>query len=395
MDAFFAAIEQRDDPSLRGRPVVVGGTTSRGVVAAASYEARPYGIRSAIPTAEARRLCPHAVFLRGDLARYRAESRRIFEIFRRYTPAIEPLSLDEAFLDLTGTGRLLGDPVEAAERLRAEVRRETRLTVSVGVAPVKMVAKIASDLAKPDGLRVVDPSAVRAFLEPLPVRRVWGIGPVAAERLERRGLSTVGDLARAPESLLREILGSFGIEMASLARGEDRREVEPDREPKSVGEENTFASDVTDRPTLERALRVHAEAVAQRLRRAGLLAGGVRVKAKLANRLGHGRFPLLTRSRRLATPTDDGPTLGHAACELLRKIPLHPVRLVGVAADRLAPATSGQLRLLPSSAEEERSRALNRALGELRERFGLGALVRGQPGPSRAGLSLGVKRGEE
>jgi DNA polymerase-4 len=396
MDAFFAAIEQRDDPALRGRPVVVGGTSSRGVVAAASYEARVYGVHSAMPTVEARSRCPHAVFLRGDLRRYRRESRRIFEIFRRYTPSVESLSLDEAFLDLTGTERLLGDPALVGEQLRRDVRNETGLTVSVGIAPVKMVAKIASDIAKPDGLRLVRLEEVRAFLEPLPVARIWGVGPVAQERLRRLGITTVGDLARTADSVLHRELGRFGEHIAYLARGEDVRDVEPHRPSRSIGEENTFGEDVTNTQVLERALRSHAEAVARRLRRAGLSAGGVRIKVKLARRLGGGRFPLVTRSRKLPHPTDDGATLGRVSRELLRLVHLRePVRLVGVTAERLSGTTTEQLTFLPPEPGEARHRALNRALDEVHERFGPRSLLRGVPEIERAGLSLGVKRGEE
>jgi DNA polymerase-4 len=396
MDAFFAAIEQRDDPSLGGRPVIVGGTSSRGVVAAASYEARVWGIHSAMPTVEARRRCPHAVYLSGDIRRYRAESRRIFAIFSRYTPAIEPISLDEAFLDLTGSERLLGDPAGVGERLRSEVREETGLTVSVGIAPVKMVAKIASDLAKPDGLRVVRADEVRAFLDPLPVGCTWGIGPVAERRLTGLGIRTVGDLARTSDSTLREVMGSLGEQVGRLARGEDVREVEPHRASHSIGEEHTFPRDVANRSVLEAALRTHAEAVARRLRREELLAGGVQIKVKLATRIEGSRFRLLTRSRRLAQPSDDGATLGRAARELLRTIPLHvPVRLVGVTAERLSPAVVEQLLLLPPDPEQTRSRSLNRAVDEIHRRFGPGALVRGSRDPQRAGLSLGVKRGDD
>jgi DNA polymerase-4 len=396
MDAFFAAIEQRDDPSLRGRPVVVGGTSMRGVVAAASYEARVYGIHSAMPSAEARKRCPDVVFLRGDLKRYRRESARIFEIFHRYTPAVEPISLDEAFLDLTGAERLLGDPVAVGERLRQEVRGETQLAVSVGIAPMKMVAKIASDLAKPDGLRRVRPEEVRSFLEPLPVGRIWGVGPVARGKLEALGIRTVRDLTRAPESVVRSAIGNFGTDIVRLARGEDSREVEPEREAKSIGEENTFPEDVTERKRIDAALRSHAEAVARRLRRAGLRASGVQIKAKLARRLGGGKFRLLTRSRKLARPTDDAATLTRVSCELFDKVPPgEAIRLVGVAAERLTTNEQEQLSLLPSDPVEEKQRALDRVLDSVRERFGSDAVVRGTAGPERAGLSLGVKRGEE
>ena len=197
MDAFYASVEQRDRPELRGRPVIVGGTGGRGVVSAASYEARKFGVHSAMPTAQARKLCPDGVYLRGDMRRYARESRRIFEVFRRFTPLVEGLSLDEAFLDVTGTERLFGSPVEVGHRLRAVVREETQLAVSVGIAPVKMVAKIASDLAKPDGLLEVRPGEVREFLAPLPVGRIWGVGPVARRRLEALGVTSVGDLMQA------------------------------------------------------------------------------------------------------------------------------------------------------------------------------------------------------
>ena len=299
MDAFYAAVEQRDDPSLRGRPVVVGGVTPRGVVTAASYEARAYGIHSAMPSAQARKLCPHAVFVPGRMAVYQRESRRIFAVFARFTPAVEGISLDEAFLDLTGTERLFGDPARTAERLRQAVRAETGLAVSVGMAPVKLVAKIASDLAKPDGLLVVPPGQVAAFLEPLPVGRIWGVGPVAQARLERAGIATIGELARRGDAELKELLGSFGPAAARLARGEDEREVEPYREAKSYSEENTFARDVAELAVMQRAIRAHADAVARRLRHDGVRARGVRLKLKLARGLGRGKFPILTRSSSL------------------------------------------------------------------------------------------------
>src|SRR5512134_862988 len=230
MDAFYASIEQRDRPELRGKPVMVGGTGSRGVVSAASYEARRFGVHSAMPSVEARRRCPDGVFLPGDMAKYARESRRIFAIFERFTPAVEGLSLDEAFLDLTGSERLLGPAAAVAARLREEVRAETGLAVSVGIAPVKMVAKIASDSAKPDGWLEVRPGEVRAFLDPLPIGRLWGVGPVTEARLVRAGVTTIGDLARTAPDALRRTLGDWGLAAAWLARGEDVREVEAFRE---------------------------------------------------------------------------------------------------------------------------------------------------------------------
>jgi DNA polymerase-4 len=397
MDAFYASIEQRDRPELRGRPVIVGGTSGRGVVSAASYEARRFGVHSAMPTALARRLCPEGVFLHGSMARYAAESKRIFAVFARYTPVVEGLSLDEAFLDLTGSERLLGPPRAVGERLRAEVRRETGLAVSVGIAPVKMVAKIASDLAKPDGLLEVPSDGVRAFLDPLPVGRLWGVGPVAEARLRRAGFATVGDVARAPAARVERTLGAWGLDVARLARGEDLREVEAWRDPVSLSEENTFERDVRDRGALEAAILAHAEAVARRLRRSGLRARTVVLKLKLAGRVREGPrgFPLLTRRTTLAEPSDDGAVLEAAARALLRAERLRePVRLLGVGVTGLVPAARGQLGLF--DAGRARRERLNRALDALAERYGTRAVVRGAAAtPARAGLTLQHKHGEE
>jgi DNA polymerase-4 len=395
MDAFYASVEQRDRPELRGKPVVVGGSSSRGVVAAASYEARVFGIHSAMPSAQARALCPAAIFLRGDMGKYQRESRRIFEIFRTFTPAVEALSLDEAFLDLRGTERLLGPPLEIARRLRARVREGTGLAVSVGLGPVKMVAKLASDLAKPDGLLVVRPEDVRSFLDPLPVGRIWGVGPVAASRLEALGFRTIGELSRAREAELHAALGEWGVSLARLARGEDAREVEPYREPRSYGEESTFESDVRDPERLRAAIRAHSEAVARRLRRDGYRGRGVQLKLKLARRLGGGRFPLVTRSATLPEPCDDGRAIARAAGDLLARSGItEPVRLLGVAVSRLVPAGAEQLSLLDGDDESARRRRLNAALDQIRDRFGADALRLGPEPEDRAGLSMQIKRGE-
>jgi len=397
MDAFFAAVEQRDDPELRGKPVVVGGSSSRGVVAAASYEARAFGIHSAMPSAQAKKLCPHAIFVRGRMSVYRRESKKIFAIFERFTPAVEGISVDEAFLDLTGTEQLFGPPERTAARLRVEVRAETGLAVSVGLAPVKLVAKIASDLAKPDGMLVVRPGESRAFLAPLPVGRIWGVGPVTRTRLERAGVFTIGDLAERSDADLRALLGDFGPRAAALARGEDAREVEPYREAKSYSEESTFETDIASLATLERAIRAHAEAVARRLRHDGLRARGVALKLKLARPLGGGKFPILSRSSTLALPSDDGAELAAAGCALLARAALEePVRLLGLAAERLEPIGAEQLSLLDTTAEgRERRARLNSALDAIRARFGASALERAEGGVDRAGLSFQIKRGEE
>ncbi len=397
MDAFYASVEQRDDPSLRGKPVVVGGASARGVVAAASYEARAFGIHSAMPSAQARKLCPDAIFVPGRMAVYKRESRRIFAVFERFTPAVEGISLDEAFLDLSGTQRLFGAPERTAARLREAVRVETGLAVSVGLAPVKLVAKIASDLAKPDGLLVVPPGQVAAFLAALPVGRIWGVGPVARARLEGAGIATIGELARRGDEELRGLLGSFGPAAARLARGDDEREVEPYREAKSYSEENTFERDVSDPKLIERAIRAHADAVARRLRVDRVRARGVRVKLKLARSLGRGKFPILTRSQTLPEPSDDGRALAAAGCALLTRAALEePIRLVGLAAERLEELGAEQLSLLAEThGEREKRTRLNHALDQIRTRFGPRALERAEGEVGRAGLSFQIKRGEE
>ena len=398
MDAFYASIEQRDHPDLRGRPVIVGGTGPRGVVSAASYEARRFGVHSAQPTGLARRLCPDGAFLAGDMQKYGRESQRIFEIFHRFTPLVEGLSLDEAFLDITGTGRLFGPPQALAQRLRAEVQGECGLACSVGIAPVKLVAKIASDVAKPDGLLEVPPEAVREFLAPLPVGRIWGVGPVAQARLAAAGLRSIGELAAVEPAHLEALLGDWGLAVAQLARGEDLREVEPWREPVSYSEENTFAEDVAEREVLERTLAAHAEAVARRLRRDSLRARAVVLKLKLGRRRSAGPrgHPILTRRESFATATDDGAAIAEVARRLLARAGLRePVRLIGVGATRLVPAAEAQLSLFGPPDTSVRRDRLNRALDALRERFGPGAVVRGTlRDVDRAGLSLQRKRGE-
>jgi len=412
MDAFYASVEQRDRPELRGKPVIVGGTGPRGVVSAASYEARVFGVRSAMPGFEARRLCPDGVFLRGDMRKYAAVSRQVFAVFERFSPLVEPISLDEAFLDLTGTERLLGPARVAGEALRRAVRAATGLAVSVGIAPTKMVAKIASDEAKPDGLLEVSADAVRAFLDPLPVGRVWGVGPVAEARLRAIGITTIGELARHESERVRARLGeALGDQVAALARGFDVREVVPDRDAVSYSEENTFDADVSDRARIGAVIQDHAEAVARRLRRDGLAARTVVLKVKLAARrhpaspggLGEGgdwrggarAYPILTRRATLAEPSDDGATFSREAQRLLGRTPAVPIRLVGVGATNLVPIAAAQLALFEPSGERKKSVRLNRALDEITERFGARAVVRaGQEAASRAALSLQRKRGE-
>jgi len=399
MDAFFASVEQRDRPELRGRPVAVGGTSARGVVAAASYEAREFGVRSAMPSYEARQLCPDLVMLRGDMARYSRESRRIFALFGEFSPSVEGLSLDEAFLDLTGSRRLLGPPAEVGERLRARVREETGLAVSVGIGPVKMVAKIASAAAKPDGLLEVPRDGVRAFLDPLPIRRIWGVGPVAEARYSKAGFATAGDLARADSALLESLFGERGLALAALARGEDVREVEPHGRAISYSEENTFSEDVTDRALLEATILTHAESVARRLRRDGVKGRTVVLKWREGQRrtAGPRGYPLHTRQTTLPEATDDGAEIAREARQLLATSgPSDPVRLIGVGMAKLEDARSGQLPLFERNPERAQREKLNRALDEIADRFGSRALARASAGSAeRAGLSFQIKRGED
>ena len=402
MDAFYASVEQRDDPALRGRPVIVGGTSMRGVVTAASYEARRFGVRSAMPSVEARALCPDAVFLPGDMGRYRRESRRVFEVFGRFSPSVEGISLDEAFLDLAGTDRLLGSPGRVAEQLRAEMRRETGLAVSVGIAPVKLVAKIASGEAKPDGVCIVAAAALRAFLDPLSVGRIWGVGPVAYARLEARGIRTIGELCRCAPAELTRALGPFGLRVAALARGADLREVEPYRDARSLSEEGTFSADTRDPGRIEAALLVHAEAVARRLRRAEIRARTITLKLRLGARApgpGRVRYPLRTRSVTLRRATDDGGRIATSARDLFARAEIRePIRLVGVAVSQLESADPVQLSLLADPREFDRVRRLNRALDQVRDRFGEAAVGRASGRADRADsvpLSVQIKRGED
>ncbi|OYV70860.1 MAG: DNA polymerase IV, partial [Deltaproteobacteria bacterium 21-66-5] len=273
MDAFFAAVEQRDRPELRGKPLLVGGTGNRGVVSTASYEARPFGCRSAMPMAQARRLCPHAAVLPPDFERYKAVSEVVMGVFARFSPLVEPLSLDEAFLDMTGAEGLFGPPEEMGRRIRREVSEATRgLTISVGLAPCKFVAKVASDFRKPDGLVVVPPGEVTAFLWPLDVSRLWGVGPKTREQLEGMGLRSIGDVAHAPPERLERRLGEWGRRIHELAWGVDDRPVLSERETKSVGADTTLEKDVVGEGPIRPHLRKAAAKVGRHLRAEGLLA---------------------------------------------------------------------------------------------------------------------------
>ncbi len=375
LDAFYASVEQLDDPSLRGRPVIVGGPSRRGVVCAASYEARRFGVRSAMPTARARRLCPDGVFLPPRFDRYAALSDRIFALYRRYTPLVEPLSLDEAFLDVTASRALHGGGADIARAIKAEVRASCGLAVSAGIAEVKLAAKIATDLGKPDGLVEVPPGGVAAFLAPLPVSRLWGVGRVTEEALRRVGIGTIGDLARTPEMALAGAIGaSHARALRALAQGDDPREVVPDEAAKSIGAEDTFGEDLRDRGALERELLAQAARVGRRLRAAGLAGRVVTLKVKYSD------FSAITRRPPLARPTDDDHAIVEAARRLLERVDLaRPVRLTGISVSGFAGgAERGQLDLFGAAPaappEDGRRQALNAAIDRLADRFGDGAV---------------------
>jgi DNA polymerase IV len=376
MDAFYASVEQRDRPELRGKPVIVSGGGNRAVVLTASYEARPFGVHSAMPAGEARRLCPKGIFVAPRMRLYAEEARRIRHVFGEFTPLVEPLSLDEAFLDITASLRLFGGAREIGRKLRLRVREDTDLAVSVGIGPTKMIAKIAGGLCKPDGLLEVLPDEVESFLRPLPVSQLWGVGPKTQETLLRLGLHTVGAIAdREPDSLERR-LGNLGPALWRMAHGLDERSVEPDRQRKSYGEEETFETDLSDGPAVRAMIAEHAEAVARRLRADGCAGRAVTLKLKLHRRIGPGKYPLLTRRTTLATPTDDGKTIADAALALWDAAKSGiKIRLIGVSVSGIEPAAAEQLTLFAEG--PRRQRALNQALDALASRFGSDAVKRG------------------
>ena len=417
MDAFYVSVELRRRPELRGQPVVVGGTGSRGVVAAASYEARRFGVFSAMPSSQARRRCPQAIFLPGDHTLYGEVSAEVHEIFHRFTPLVEPLALDEAFLDVTGSARLHGDGVAIAHQIRDEVRRALHLTCSVGVAPNKFLAKLASVAAKPKplpsgvqpgrGVVEVRPGEELAFLHPLPVKAVWGVGPATLERLARFGLSTVGDLARLGEQTLVSALGaSSGRHLSQLSNAIDDRPVEPERITKSIGNEETYPSDLYDREELNRQVVRLSESVAGRLRAQGVGARTLTLKVRFAG------FRTITRAVTSPVPLSTGQAIAQAMKAVLAQIdPTEGVRLLGVTGthfdqpaqqlsllDGLAPAapnsSSGTAAAAPTSSEvESQWTKATGTLDEIRSRFGVGAI--GPASTMGAGVLQPVRTGAQ
>lgn len=385
MDAFFASVEQLDDPTLRGKPVIIGGGR-RGVVSTASYEARRFGVHSAMPIATARRLCPQGIFIRGRGSRYSELSARIMACLRQFSPAVEPASIDEAYLDASGLERLFGPPEALARAVKARVAEVTGgLTCSVGLAPVKFLAKICSEVNKPDGIFILPPEAVDAFLLSLDVTRLPGVGRRMAESLRGLGITRVAQLRALSREVLERRYGKWGLALHERAHGIDPRPVTPEHAVKSEGAERTFARDVRDRELLCRALFAHAERVGARLRRNGLAGRTITLKLKYAD------FRQITRARTLSGRTDATRTIFETARELLEEeCPSQPVRLIGLSvsgfeapAEQLllpgAAARSGRQGKggLPAPEEEARRRRLDRALDVLRGRFGADAVQRG------------------
>ena len=373
MDAFYASIEERDDPRLVGRPVIVGGTPQqRGVVAAANYEVRRFGVHSAMPTATALRLCPQAVVLPVRMQHYADVSGEICAILERYTPLVEPLALDEAFLDVSGSESLFGSAETIGRRIKEDIRREVRLIASVGVAPNKFLAKVASDLEKPDGFVVVHPGAVQQFLDPLPVGRLWGVGRVTGATFQRLGIDTIGQLRRVPESTLEELFGRSGAQLWRLAQGIDDREVVPDREAKMISHETTFAQDIADINMLRASLLELTEQVGRRLRRHGLSGRTVHIKVRCAD------FTTIARARTMSRPTDVTQELWQVACELLtQRVPKEhlPVRLLGIGVSGLQASPQAQQQLFEAE-EHHKQGQLDVVADAIRDRFGTTAIQR-------------------
>ncbi|MCA9124251.1 MAG: DNA polymerase IV [Planctomycetales bacterium] len=374
MDAFYASVEARDNPSLVGRPVIVGGSAEgRGVVAAASYEARKYGVHSAMAATRAKQLCPQAVFIKPRMDCYAAVSRQIREIFEQFTPLVEPLSLDEAFLDATGSEAIFGSSAEIGRRIKQRIRDELDLVASVGVAPNKFLAKIASDLKKPDGFVVVEPGEIHDFLDPLPVGRLWGVGKVTGKVFERLAIRTIEQLRQMPLDALNELFAASGEHYWRLAHGIDDRQVVPDREAKSISNETTFAEDISDMDVLRAWLVNLVEQVARRLRQHDLRGRTIELKVRFAD------FKTISRSLTLAEPSSITQELLDAGIELLTKrLPSRhlPVRLLGFGVSKLDASACRQQQLFDRP-DRERHNDLDRVADQIAEKFGKLAIGRG------------------
>jgi DNA polymerase-4 len=386
MDAFYASVEQRDDPRLRGQPVIVGGTSNRGVVAAASYEVRVFGVRSAMPIREALRRCPHAICVKPRMSVYREASHQVFAVFHEFTPIVEGLSLDEAFLDVTASLALKGDAVTIAREIKRQIREKTQLTASVGVAPNKLIAKIASDLNKPDGLTVVNADNMRAVLDPLSVRRLPGLGRKLGERVEAAGLHTLGELRTATDPVLWPIFGRDSQRMRERAAGIDERPVMSEWDEKSISAEETFFSDLADPTRMEAEVLRLADRASQRMRAQNLATGCVAVKIRRAD------FTTFTRQKRFEPSSTDSRTIARIAAELLHawraEQPRARVRLLGVGVNHLHPADQMDLVAndgAAAAAATQGATALDATVDMIRERFGNLAVRRGSALPEARG----------
>jgi DNA polymerase IV len=366
MDAFYASVEMLDNPPLRGHPVIVGGPQHRGVVSAASYEARKFGVHSALPMAVAIRLCPQGVFLPVRMPRYKEISDQIFEIFLRFTPLVEPLSLDEAFLDVTSSIRLFGTAEEIAKQIKTQVLEEIGLTVSAGVASSKLVAKIASDINKPDGLTIVPEGNVQQFLDHLPIEKLWGVGKMTQKDLSLLNVKTIGDLSRLPKDLLRRRFGQQGLQLFFLSKGIDDREVQPERTIKSIGREETFSEDILTNEKARKEILILSQRVARRLRRHGKAGRTITLKVTYDN------FTHITRSLTLPAAMDDGGKIYQVAIDLLEKTEIgkRPIRLLGIYLSQLVKPGEGQLLLFDQTNEIKKRGRLNQALDAIQDKYG-------------------------
>jgi DNA polymerase IV len=387
MDAFYASVEERDHPELKGKPLIVGGTGGRGVVAAASYAVRRFGVRSAMPMREALRLCPQAICVPPRMSRYQEVSAQVFAIFREFTPMVQGLSLDEAFLDVTACRRLKGDAETIGTQIRRRIRAATELSASVGIAPNKLLAKIASDLAKPDGMFRIGPENLHDVLDALPIQRLFGVGQKSLPAVEAAGIHTVGDAARASEQVLWRAFGKHGRSMRALACGIDERPVVADREEKTISAEETFARDIRDTAELERHLTALADRAAARLRAHGLAAGRVSVKIRRAD------FRTYTRQCVLGQPTQDTSVVSGAARRLLAgwlaEQPNAALRLLGVGTGDLGTLRQPDLFVT----EPARDTRLDAAVDDIRDRFGSAVLTRASLLPRGPPASSGPRRG--